>query len=53
MLNSAEVNSLYILKEERELHMLRKDKEDVEYQMVLRWLENRIRELEILNTGLN
>tara|TARA_R100001244_G_scaffold73805_2_gene59197 strand:- start:491 stop:655 length:165 start_codon:yes stop_codon:yes gene_type:complete len=53
MLNSIEISCLYILKDERELHMLRQDKEDVEYQMVLRWLENRIRELEKLNTGLN
>jgi|10_taG_2_1085330.scaffolds.fasta_scaffold618239_2 hypothetical protein len=49
MLNNAEVNSLYILRDERELHVLRQDKEDVEYQMVLRWLENRIRELETQN----
>ena len=49
MLGSAEVNSLYALKDERELHKLRQDKEDIEYLMVLRWLENRIRELEIQN----
>jgi len=46
MLGSAEVNSLYMLRDERQLHMLRQNKEDIEYTIVLRWLENRIRELE-------
>ena len=49
MLKSIEISCLYILKYERELHMLRQDKEDVEYKMILRWLDNRIRELDILN----
>jgi hypothetical protein len=47
MLCSAEVNSLYTLKDERQLHVLRQDKGDIEYTIVLRWLENRIKELEM------
>jgi len=49
MLSNAEVTSLFILRDEKELHLLRQDKEDVEYLMVLRWLESRIRELEQRN----
>ena len=49
MLSNAETNALYTLKDEKELHMTRTDKEDVEYIMIIRWLENRIRELETQN----
>ena len=52
MLNNAETNSLYILRDERELLMTRSDKEDIEYQMVLRWLNGRIQLLEKKNEHL-
>ena len=46
MLSNAETNALYTLKDEKELHMIRTDKQDIEYIMVLRWLNNRIQLLE-------
>tara|TARA_X000001382_G_scaffold7702_1_gene5724 strand:+ start:147 stop:299 length:153 start_codon:yes stop_codon:yes gene_type:complete len=49
MLSTAQSNVLYILKDEKELLMTRTDKEDIEYLMVLRWLQTKIRELEIQN----
>ena len=52
MLCSAEVNSLYTLKDERQLHILRQDKGDIEYTIVLRWLNNRIQLLEKQNEYL-
>jgi hypothetical protein len=50
MLNSVELNSLCVLKNEKELHVTRRDKEDIEYLMVLRWLENRIGDLQRKNS---
>jgi hypothetical protein len=50
MLSNAELNFLYMLKAEKEFHMTRQDKEDIEYLMVLRWLENRIDDLERKNS---
>jgi len=52
MLSTAQSNVLYILKTEKELLMTRTDKEDVEYLMVLRWLNNRIQLLEKQNEHL-
>ena len=52
MLSNAESNVLYILKGEKELLMVRTDKEDVEYRMVLRWLNSRIQLLEKQNEYL-
>jgi hypothetical protein len=49
MLSNAELNFLYMLKTEKEFHMTRQGKEDIEYIMVLRWLENRIGDLERKN----
>ncbi len=46
MVSNAELNTLYILKDERELHRTRTDKDDIEYQFILRWLDNRIWDLE-------
>ena len=52
MLSTAQSNVLYILKDEKELLMTRTDKGDVEYLMVLRWLNNRILLLEKQNEYL-
>ena len=52
MLSTAQSNVLYILKDEKQLLMTRADKEDVEYLMVLRWLNNRIQLLEKQNEHL-
>ena len=52
MLSNAEINTLYILKGEKELLMVRTDKEDIEYLMVLRWLNSRIQLLEKQNEYL-
>ena len=49
MLSNAEINALYILRDEKERHETRQNKEEVEYRMVLHWLKNRIRELETRN----
>ena len=49
MLSNAASNTLYILKGEKELLMVRTDKEDIEYLMVLRWLNSRIQLLENQN----
>ena len=52
MLSNAEINALYTLKDEKELLLTRTDKEDIEYLMVLRWLNNRIQLLEKQNEYL-
>ena len=47
LMNSITFNTVSVLNQEIEtMELCRKDKDDIEYKMVLRWLTNRIRELE-------
>jgi hypothetical protein len=47
LMNSITFNIISVLNQEIEtMKMCRKDKDDIEYKMVLRWLTNRIKELE-------
>ena len=47
LMNSITFNTISVLNQEIEtMELCRKDKDDIEYKMVLRWLTNRIRELE-------
>ena len=49
-MDSNTFNIIFILKQEIEiLELCRTDKDDIEYSMVLRWLENRIKILEAQN----
>jgi hypothetical protein len=46
-MDSNTFNTVFVLKQEIELlELCRTDKNDVEYQMVMRWLTNRIIDLE-------
>ena len=49
MLSNSEYNTLYILEKEKEFHKLRSDKDDIEYKIVIRWLDNRIKEIQSKN----
>ena len=47
LMNSITFNTISVLNQEMEtMKLCRKDKDDIEYKMVLRWLTNRVRELE-------
>ena len=47
LMNSITFNTISVLNQEIEtMKLCRKDKDDIEYKMVLRWLTNRVRELE-------
>ena len=46
-MDSNTFNTVFVLKQEIEiLELCRKDKDDVEYKMLMRWLTNRIIDLE-------
>ena len=46
-MDSNTFNTVFVLKQEIELlELCRTDKDDVEYKMVMRWLTNRIIDLE-------
>jgi|TARA_Y100000296_G_scaffold65075_1_gene76514 hypothetical protein len=46
-MDSIAFNTVSVLKQEIEtLQLCRTDKDDIEYQIVLRWLNNRVRKLE-------
>ena len=50
LMNSITFNTISVLNQEIEtMKLCRKDKDDIEYSMVLRWLENRIKILEAQN----
>ena len=47
LMNSITFNTISVLSQEIEtMEFCRKDKDDIEYKMILRWLTNRIKDLE-------